>query len=80
MTFSTNTFFLCRVQEKFPDSEMAKFAAYCQTSLERTKRRFVGNSWNKEKFRCYEAKIEKRPAVTGNRTQDTWLVQPVLCH
>ena len=22
----------------------------------------------------------KRPAVTRNRTQDTWLVEPVLCH
>ena len=22
----------------------------------------------------------KRPAVAGNRIQDTWLVQPVLCH
>ena len=22
----------------------------------------------------------KRPAAAGNQTQDTWLVQPVLCH
>ena len=45
MTLSIQVF-LCRIQENFPDSEMAEFAAYCQTSLERTKQRFVGNSWN----------------------------------
>ena len=27
----------------------------------------------------YSRKV-KRPAVAGYRTQDTWLVQPVLCH
>ena len=29
-----------------------------------------------------EMKVEEseRPAVTRNPTQDTWLVQPVLCH
>ena len=38
--------------------------------------RTLASHWNKEKCRCYEAKIE----VAGDRTQDTWLVQPVLCH
>ena len=38
------TFLCCtliRVIEKFPDTEMAKYAAFCQTSLKRTKQRFV---------------------------------------
>ena len=30
-----------------------------------------------KEFRCYEAKMEKRPAVTGYRTQDTWLELPL---
>ena len=33
-------------------------------------------------IRCFEAKIEevKRPAAAGNWTQDTWVVQAVLCN
>ena len=44
----------------------------------------VGMEWDdlKEKFRCYEVQIEEseKPAAARNRTQDTWRVQPVLCH
>ena len=43
----------------------------------------LSQSLNVENFcltlEWYEAKC-KRPAVAGNQTQDTWLVQPVLCH
>ena len=37
---------------------------------------------HKERLDIFEAKMRKvkRLAVVGNRTQDTWLVQPVLCH
>ena len=33
-----------------------------------------------ESIMSLEARKVKRLAVTGNQTQDTWLVQPVLCH
>ena len=41
--------------------------------------RIFVSRWNKENLDVVEVKIEEseRPAVAGNRTQDTWLVQPV---
>ena len=38
--------------------------------------------WNEERLDVFEAKIEEseKASSAGNRTQDTWLVQPVLCH
>ena len=36
--------------------------------------RTLASRWNKEMFRCYEAKIEESKKA-GSRTQDTWLVQ-----
>ena len=33
------TFSVTRTIERYPDTEMAKFATYCETSLHRTKRR-----------------------------------------
>ena len=43
--------------------------------------RTLASCWNMENLdilRQKERKV-KRPAVTRNRIQDTWLVQPVLC-
>ena len=38
--------------------------------------------WKHKRDRCYDAKIEESEKAVSrrNRTQDIWLVQPVLCH
>ena len=71
--FSQHVILITRVRMQYREL-LLKWAVVCLELLPH-----VGINRSLDVMRQKWRKV-KRPAAAGNRTQDTWLVQPVLCH